>query len=113
MNRRVFVSIFAVLLAAAAVPAMSQQPLKIGVIGSGRIGSTLGGLWAKAGHEIVFSDRDADQAKRAAEGAGPRARAGSVSDAVAADVVLIAVPYGALPAVAKEAGEGLKGKVVV
>src|SRR3954465_6001396 len=114
MNRRVFVSIFAVLLAAAAVPAMSQQPLKIGVIGSGRIGSTLGGLWAKAGHEVMFSDRDAEQAKRAMDGAGPRARSGSVKEAAAfGDVVLIAVPYGALPAVQNEAGAALKGKVVI
>ncbi|HYR33045.1 MAG TPA: NAD(P)-binding domain-containing protein, partial [Burkholderiales bacterium] len=32
--------------------------MKIGIIGSGRIGSTFGGLWAKAGHEVMFSDRD-------------------------------------------------------
>jgi predicted dinucleotide-binding enzyme len=92
----------------------AQQPLKIGVIGSGRIGSTLGGLWAKAGHEVMFSDRDIEQAKRAAAETGAHARAGSVQEAVAqADVVLIAVPYGALPAVAKEVGDGLKGKIVV
>jgi len=111
MRRRAFlVSI----LAAIALPAFAQQPLKIGVIGSGRIGSTLGGLWAKAGHEVMFSDRDAEQAKRAADGAGPHARNGTVQEAVAfGDVVLIAVPYGALPAVAKEAGESLKGKIVV
>src|SRR5579859_1493140 len=114
MKKRSFRFVFAALLAAVAVPALAQQPLKIGVIGSGRIGSTLGGLWAKAGHEVLFSDRDAEQAKRAAESAGPRARSGTVKEAVAfADVVLIAVPYGALPAVAKEAGEALKGKIVV
>jgi len=111
MNRRAF--LFSVLVAIT-LPAFAQQPLKIGVIGSGRIGSTLGGLWAKAGHEVMFSDRDAEQAKRAADGAGGRARTGSVSEAVAfADVVLIAVPYGALPAVAKEVGDSLKGKIVV
>jgi len=96
------------------VPAFAQAPLKIGVIGSGRIGSTLGGLWAKAGHEVMFSDRDAEQAKRAAEGAGAHARTGTVKEAVAfGDVVLIAVPYGALPAVAKEVDDALKGKIVV
>jgi predicted dinucleotide-binding enzyme len=88
--------------------------MKIGVIGSGRIGSTLGTLWAKAGHEVMFSDRDAEQVKRAVEGAGPRARAGSVQEAVAfGDAVLIAVPYGALPVIQKELGEALKGKVVM
>src|SRR5438309_8780890 len=112
MKRRTFV--FAT-MAAIAVPALAQaKPLKIGIIGSGRIGTTFGGLWAKAGHEIMFSDRDPEQAKRAAESAGAHARAGTVEDAVAfGDAVLIAVPYGALPAIAQQVGEKLKGKVVV
>ena len=57
MKRRTFL----LALAAAAVvpPAFAQgKPMKIGVIGSGRIGSTIGGLWVKAGHEVMFSDRD-------------------------------------------------------
>jgi predicted dinucleotide-binding enzyme len=92
--------------------------MKIGVIGSGRIGSTIGGLWAKAGHEIMFSDRDPEQAKRAAEGAGPesklRARTGTVEQAVAfGEAVLIAVPYKALPELQQQIGNQLKGKVVV
>src|SRR3954468_16163656 len=101
MKRRAFVL---AVTAAAVSPAFAQaKALKIGVIGSGRIGSTLGGLWAKAGHEVMFSDRDADTAKRAAEGVGPRARTGTAEEAVAfGDAVLIAVPYGALPAIAKQ-----------
>jgi 8-hydroxy-5-deazaflavin:NADPH oxidoreductase len=104
-------------MAAAAVvpPAFAQgKPMKIGVIGSGRIGSTIGGLWVKAGHEVMFSDRDAEQVKRAIDGLGPRARAGSVAEAVAfGDAILIAVPYAALPAIQAQVGGQLKGKVVV
>jgi hypothetical protein len=113
MKRRAF------LLAAAAAtlvpPALAQgKPAKIGIIGSGRIGSTFGALWAKAGHEVMFSDRDADVAKKAAEAVGPKARSGSVEQAVAfGDVVFIAVPYGALPAIAQQVGPQLKGKVVI
>ena len=56
MKRRTF--LFA-LTAGAALPALAQsKPMKIGIIGSGRIGSTFGGLWAKAGHPVMFSDRD-------------------------------------------------------
>jgi predicted dinucleotide-binding enzyme len=115
MTRRLFFAFLALLFSAellAQQPAV--QPTKIGVIGSGRIGSTLGGLWAKAGHEVMFSDRDAETAKRAAEAAGGKARTGSVAEAAKfGEAVLIAVPYGALPAVHKEVGEQLKGKVVV
>jgi len=116
MKRRAFLS---VVLAAAVVPAFAQgRPMKIGVIGSGRIGSTIGGLWVKAGHEVMFSDRDAEQVKRAIDGLGPelkaRARAGSTHEAASfGDVVLIAVPYMALPAIRDEVGIRLRGKVVI
>ena len=113
MKRRAFMLALA---AAAAVPqALAQKKsMKIGVIGSGRIGSMIGGLWAKAGHEVMFSDRDPEQAKRAAADAGPRARTGSVAEAAAfGDAVLIAVPYAALPSIQQQVGAQLKGKVVV
>jgi predicted dinucleotide-binding enzyme len=92
----------------------AKKRMRIGVIGSGRIGGTLGGLWAKAGHEVMFSDRDAEQAKRAAQAAGSNARTGSPKEAAAfGDAVLIAVPYAALPTLAKELGAELKGKLVI
>ena len=113
MKRRAF--ILAMTAAAVVPPAFAQgKPMKIGVIGSGRIGSTIGGLWVKAGHEVMFSDRDPEQVKRAIEGLGPRARAGSVPEAAAfGDAVLIAVPYMALPAIQQQVGAQLNGKVVI
>jgi 8-hydroxy-5-deazaflavin:NADPH oxidoreductase len=45
----------------AGVAASATGPgMKIGIIGSGRIGGTLGGLWVKAGHEVMFSARNLD-----------------------------------------------------
>jgi len=112
MKRRAFLS---AVLAASVVPAFAQtKPMKIGVIGSGRIGSTIGGLWVKAGHEVMFSDRDPEAVKRAIDGLGPRAKAGSVHEAASfGDAVLIAVPYAALPAIRDEVGLRLRGKVVI
>jgi len=116
MKRRAFV--FALAAAAVVPPALAQKSMKIGVIGSGRIGSTIGGLWVKAGHEVMFSDRDPEQVKRAIDGLGPdlkpKARAGTVHEAVAfGDAILIAVPYMALPAIQQQVGAQLKGKVVI
>ena len=54
----------------------AARKLKIGVIGSGRIGGTLGGLWAKAGHEVMFSSRNLEHDKALATSIGPNARAG-------------------------------------
>lgn len=116
MKRRSFLAtcVAAALAAAAPLALAQKKPMKIGVIGSGRIGSTIGGLWAKAGHEVMFSDRVADQAKRAADSAGGRSRTGTIEQAAAfGDVVLIAVPYKALPEIQKQVGAQLKGKLVV
>lgn len=91
----------------------TKQPMKIGVIGSGNVGGTLGELFAKAGHTVVFADRDQAQAKaQAARVAGTRAVSGA--DAIAAsEVIVLAIPFGAWPAVAKQYGAALKGKIVI
>lgn len=91
----------------------TAKPMKIGVIGSGNIGGTVGELFAKAGHSVMFSDRDPALAQAQATRV-KGTRAGSGEEAVAfADVVLIAIPFGAWPAVAKQYGAALKGKIVM
>lgn len=88
--------------------------LKIGIVGSGRIGGTLGALWLKAGHEIMFSSLDLEHDKALAARLGGKARAGTSREAAAfGEVLLIAVPYSALPQVGRDLGSLLKGKVVL
>ena len=104
-------------LAAALIPAFAfaqSAPLKIGVIGSGRLGGAVGTLLAKAGHPVMFSSRHPDELKGLVESAGPNARSGTVEDAaVFGDVILIAVPYSALPQVGIENAKALAGKIVL
>jgi predicted dinucleotide-binding enzyme len=92
----------------------AAQSLKIGVIGSGRIGGTLGDLWLKAGHEVMFSSLDLEHDKALAARLGGKARAGTSKEAAAfGDVILVAVPYSALPQVGRDLGSLLKGKVII
>jgi predicted dinucleotide-binding enzyme len=92
----------------------ATDKLKIGVIGSGRIGSTLGGLWVKAGHEVMFSSLDIEHDKALAAKLGGGARAGTPREAAAfGEVLLVAVPYSALPTVGKDLAAQIKGKVVI
>jgi predicted dinucleotide-binding enzyme len=94
--------------------AASGAPLKIGTIGSGRIGATLGELWLKAGHEVMFSSLDLEHDKALAARLGGKARAGTSKEAAAfGEVLLVAVPYAALPTVGRDLGSLLKGKVVI
>jgi len=93
--------------------AKTKQPMKIGVIGSGNIGGTIGELFARAGHTVVFSDRDEANAKAQAARV-PGTRAVSGMEAIAAsDVIVMGIPFGAWPAVAKQYGAALKGKIVI
>ena len=88
--------------------------VKIGVIGSGRVGGTVGGVWARAGHEVMFSSLNLEADKTLAASIGPNARAGTPREAAAfGDVLLISVPYAALPSVGRDLGELLKGKIVI
>jgi predicted dinucleotide-binding enzyme len=88
--------------------------VKIGIVGSGNVGTALGRLWAQAGHQVMFSSRSLDADKTLAKEVGANASAGVPTDAVAfGDVVLFAVPYLALPDLAKELVPSLKGKIVI
>lgn len=117
-NRRDFLRGAAAGLALSALPyspSHSQAaPLKIGVIGSGRIGGTLGGIWVKAGHEVMFSSLDLEHDKALAARLGGKARAGTSKEAAAfGDVLLFAVPYSAMPQLGRDLAGSIKGKVVV
>lgn len=87
---------------------------KIGLIGSGNVGSNLGRSWVRAGYEVMFSSRDISVDRTLAAQSGPAARAGTPQEAAAfGDVILIAVPYGALPELGKSLGTALRGKVII
>ncbi|MFI4987628.1 MAG: NADPH-dependent F420 reductase [Alphaproteobacteria bacterium] len=105
----------AALLAAMPLAAFAADaPLKIATIGSGHIGSALGSWWVKAGHPVTFSSRHPEELKGLVDGLGPLAHAGTVAEAVAfADVVLLAVPYSALPQIGQDFAGPLAAKVLV
>jgi predicted dinucleotide-binding enzyme len=101
-------------LPATLVRAQGTAKVRIGVVGSGRLGGTVGGLWVKAGHPVMFSSRHPEELKDMVARLGPLASAGSVAQAIAfGDVVLIAVPYGALAKIGEENRTALQGKIVL
>ncbi len=108
----------ALLLSAALLPARTQAQgngkLRIGVIGSGHIGGTIGGLWIKNGHEVLFSSRHPEELKDLVAGLGANAQAGTVQQAIeVGEVLFIAVPYAALPQLGQDYSASLKGKIML
>lgn len=97
-------------------PAFAQggAKMKIGLIGSGRVGGAIGGAWVKAGHEVMFSSIDLEADKKLAASLGGGARAGTPHEAAAfGTVLMVSVPYSALPKVGKDLADFIKGKVVI
>jgi 8-hydroxy-5-deazaflavin:NADPH oxidoreductase len=87
--------------------------MNIGIIGAGNMGAGLGKLWAEAGHQVIFSySRDEDKLRELAMLAGATAKDGTIQDAAAQDVILLAVWLPALEDVIHAAGS-LDGKIVI
>jgi 8-hydroxy-5-deazaflavin:NADPH oxidoreductase len=88
--------------------------MRIGILGSGLMGGKLGTIWARAGHEVVFSyARSDEKLKKLARDAKGKARPGSPREAAQqADALLLAVHWSRLADVLKQTGD-LSGKVIV
>ena len=87
--------------------------MKIGIIGCGNMGASMGKTWASKGHEVLFSySKDQEKLRVVATAAGPKARFGTPADAVAfGEVVLLAVHWASVTDALKAAGP-IRGKVL-
>ena len=87
--------------------------MKVSIIGTGRLGSKLGKIWAEKGHLIMFGSRDPQKAKKLAESIGSNVSGGTYEDtAKFGDVVILAVPWSGAKESIKKAGD-LSGKIIV
>ncbi|HYD56706.1 MAG TPA: NADPH-dependent F420 reductase [Burkholderiales bacterium] len=113
-KRRNVLVLFGIGVFARPLAGFAQQKTKIGIVGSGRVGSAIGAAWVRKGHEVMFSSRTLDDDRELAKKLGGGAKAGTPKEAIAfGEVVMISVPYRALPEIGKEHAAALKGKVVI
>jgi NADPH-dependent F420 reductase len=87
--------------------------MKIAVIGTGNVGRALGGSLARAGHEVTFAARDEEKARDCASEVGGACAPTPEAAARTAEVIVLAVPYDAMPGVAGEIAQAAQGKVVI
>jgi 8-hydroxy-5-deazaflavin:NADPH oxidoreductase len=108
-------AVCAAALGAAFLPgAHAADGMRIGIIGAGHVGTTLGRLWAQAGDHVMLSAKDLSDAQAAASSLGPNASAGTTAQAAAfGDVVVLAVPYGAIPSLGPALNPAVAGKTVL
>src|SRR5229473_3140273 len=88
--------------------------MRVGILGSGLMGAKLGTIFARAGHDVVFSyARSEQKLKQLAREAKGKARAGTPAEAAQhADALLLAVHWSRVDDVLKQAGD-VSGKVIV
>jgi len=118
LRRRTFLQATAIGAVLANLPLLARSAaadkMKIGMIGSGNVGSALGASLARAGHEVMFSSRTLENDQALAKKIGANARAGTPRQAAAfGQVLVLSVPYRALPDLGKSLTAELKGKVVI
>jgi 8-hydroxy-5-deazaflavin:NADPH oxidoreductase len=119
MDRRVVLALAAALTftsfaGSAASAADSGKPEKIGIIGAGKIGSALARHWVAAGHEVFISSDHPEKLQSLAAELGPRAHAGTPKEAAAfGQVILVSIPYSAMPQIGNDLQKELAGKVIL
>ncbi|WP_250124453.1 NAD(P)-binding domain-containing protein [Chroococcidiopsis sp. CCMEE 29] len=87
--------------------------MKIGIIGTGNMGRSLGILWAEQGHEVFFGSRDAEKGKAIAEFAGHGTKGGTNDEAAAFSDVILYTARGIMPSAVLSSTDVLSGKVAV
>ena len=89
------------------------RAMKVAIIGAGNVGGAVAQAVTAAGHEVVVSASHAQHAQALADKVGGAAAESNAAAARDADVVVLAVPYDAVNAVATEIGDVAAGKVIV
>lgn len=87
--------------------------MRIGVIGTGGMGTALGRGWARAGHEVFFGSRDQAKARQVAADASATARAGDFSEAAEFGEVVLHTVRHVPPAKLLSDTRVLDGKTVI
>lgn len=87
--------------------------MKVGIIGSGKIGGTLGIHLANAGYNVMFSSRHPEELKTLAGEAGSNASVGTIEEAADfGEAIILSVPFWAVEEVAEKIGEQ-DGKIII
>lgn len=87
--------------------------MKIGIIGTGNMGRSLGILWAEQGHEVFFGSRDSQKGLAIAQFAGHGSKGGTNDQAAAFSDVMLYTTRGIMPSAVLSSTDVLAGKVLI
>jgi 8-hydroxy-5-deazaflavin:NADPH oxidoreductase len=87
--------------------------MRITIIGAGNVGGGLAAAAVRADHDVVISASSSDSAGKAASSIGATAASSNGEAVRDADIVVLAIPHGAVAGIVAELGNALDGKVVI
>jgi NADPH-dependent F420 reductase len=87
--------------------------VEIAIIGTGNVGSALATAFVGAGHRVYLTARSVDKVEAAAQAAGAVVATSPAAAAALADIVILAVPFGAAEDVATAIRPVVNGKAIV
>ena len=87
--------------------------MKIGILGSGNMGRSLGIVWAEQGHEVFFGGRTTEKGQKVAEVAGNNTKGGTNDEAAKFGEVLLYTIRGVDPHEVLESTDVLTDKVII
>jgi predicted dinucleotide-binding enzyme len=87
--------------------------MDITIIGTGNMSRGIASRALAGGHSVTLLGHEAGKADALASELSGDVRAGSVGDALAGDIIVLAIPYGAIDDVLGQYGDQLSGKTVV
>lgn len=87
--------------------------MKIGILGSGNMGRSLGILWTEQGHEVFFGGRTTEKGKAVAEVAQNNTQGGTNDEAAKFGEVLLYTIRGIAPNEVLTSIDALTGKIII
>lgn len=89
------------------------RAMKIGIIGTGNMGRSLGIIWAEQGHQVFLGSRSADKGKAISEAAGHGTKGGTNDEAAAFGDVILYTLRGITPSTVLSSTDVLTEKVLI
>lgn len=90
-----------------------SSTMKVAIIGAGNVGKALGTSLTRAGHDVTLSASSPESAREAATAIGASAADTNVAAVDGAEVVILAVPYGAVAAVIADIAGHTDGRIII
>src|SRR5690554_4537183 len=92
---------------------MMKTTMQIAIIGAGKMARGIGTRVVKGGHSLTIYHKQLKDAESLANDLGENVKGNQLGAEVSEEIVILALPYSAIPELLQEQSEKLEGKILV